>query len=567
MPLRLILRLDRRLERFLGLRRRELAAYGGQHPGRLLPAHHRDAGVRPHEQEPRIIGAAAHAVIPGAIAAADNQGQLGHLGGGHGGHQLGAVFRDAAGFVLPPDHEAGDVLQEQQRDVALAAQLDEMRALQRGLAEQDAVIGHDPDGHAVQMREAADQRGAIEALELIEFAAIDQPRDHLPHVIGIAHVAGDDAIQLRRVVMRFGRRFQRQRRALAPVQARHDAAADRQGMPIIAGVMVDDAGGAGVDVRAAEVLGRDDLPGRGLHQRRAAEEDGPLLADDDALIGHRRDISAAGGAAAHDDGDLGNAFGRHIGLIEEDAAEMFAVREDLVLHRQEGATGIHQIDAGQIVLACDLLRAEVLFDRHRKIGAAFDRGVVGNDHTFLALHPANAGDDPGRWHVAAVQPMRGELGELQKRRTRIDQPGHPFPRQQLTPGKMALPRSFAAATLRRLDVGPQIGRQCPHRGGIGGEFFRAGVEVGAQHAGLSGYDDGRGVSPGAGGGKVAGVLSHTHPRPVSRSRTRPPAAVRRWRCRTEPRSCHPPAPPIASRPRHQRHRPAQRARHCGGRKR
>ena len=25
---------------------------GGEHPGRLLPAHHRDTGVRPHVQEP-----------------------------------------------------------------------------------------------------------------------------------------------------------------------------------------------------------------------------------------------------------------------------------------------------------------------------------------------------------------------------------------------------------------------------------------------------------------------------------------------------------------------------------
>jgi hypothetical protein len=36
-----------------------------------------------------------------------------------------------------------------------------------------------------------------------------------------------------------------------------------------------------MDVRAAEILGGDDLAGRGLHQRRAGEEDGALVADDD----------------------------------------------------------------------------------------------------------------------------------------------------------------------------------------------------------------------------------------------------------------------------------------------
>ena len=62
-----------------------------------------------------------------------------------------------ASYFLP-DHEAGDVLQEHQRDVALARELDEVRALERALAEQDAVVGEDADRVAVDVREAADQR-------------------------------------------------------------------------------------------------------------------------------------------------------------------------------------------------------------------------------------------------------------------------------------------------------------------------------------------------------------------------------------------------------------------------
>jgi hypothetical protein len=44
-------------------------------------------------------------------------------------------------------------------DLAVAAQLDEVRALLRRLAEQDAVVGDDADGHALDLGEAADQRG------------------------------------------------------------------------------------------------------------------------------------------------------------------------------------------------------------------------------------------------------------------------------------------------------------------------------------------------------------------------------------------------------------------------
>ena len=83
---------------------------------------------------------------------------FGTRGAGDGGHELGAVLGDAAGLVVAADHEAGDVLQEQQRDPAAVAQLDEVRALQRRLAEQDPVVGEDPDRVAVEVREAAHER-------------------------------------------------------------------------------------------------------------------------------------------------------------------------------------------------------------------------------------------------------------------------------------------------------------------------------------------------------------------------------------------------------------------------
>ena len=46
---------------------------------------------------------------------------------------------------------------------------------------------------------------------------------------------------------------------------------------VVGRVVVGDAGVARMHVGAAEVLGRHHLAGRGLHQRRAAEEDRALL--------------------------------------------------------------------------------------------------------------------------------------------------------------------------------------------------------------------------------------------------------------------------------------------------
>ena len=159
------------------------------------------------------------------------------------------------------------------------------------------------------------------------------------------------------------------------------------------------------------------LAGRRLHQRWPAQKDGALIADDDAFIRHRRHISAAGGAGTHHHGDLGDAFRRHIGLIEEDATEMVAVGKDLVLVRQVGAARIDEIDAGQAVLLGDLLGAQMLLHRHREIGAALHGRVIDDDHAFAPRDAADPGEEAGGRHLPPVEAVRGELRELQEGRT------------------------------------------------------------------------------------------------------------------------------------------------------
>ena len=74
------------------------------------------------------------------------------------------VLGDAFVFDLAADHEAGDVLQEHQRHLALAAQLDEVRTLLRAFAEQDAVVGHDAHRHACLLytSDAAAERSSVD---------------------------------------------------------------------------------------------------------------------------------------------------------------------------------------------------------------------------------------------------------------------------------------------------------------------------------------------------------------------------------------------------------------------
>ena len=249
-------------------------------------------------------------------------------------------------------------------------------------------------------------------------------------------------------------------------------------MRVVGRHVIGDAGFPGMHVGAAEILGRDHLAGRGLHQRRAAEEDGALPLHDDGLVAHRRHIGAAGGAGAHHHRDLRNAERGHGRLIVEDAAEMLAVGKHLGLVRQVGAAGIDQIDAGQPVLARDLLGAQMLLHRHRIVGAALDGGVVAHDHAFAALDAADAGDQAGAVDGVVVHAVGGERRQFQERRAGIEQPHDAVARQKLAARDVALADARRAA-VRRLRRGAlQLVGERAHARGVGGKLRRARVDIG-----------------------------------------------------------------------------------------
>ncbi len=143
------------------------------------------------------------------------------------------------------------------------AQLDEVGALERRLAEQDAVVGDDPDRLAVEMREAGDQRLAVERLELVEAAAVDEPGDHLAD----RRAAGGDRSGPQRRGGRCPRRVaagrDRRRLGIVPipgwrgrpaVQVRDDRPAQREGVLVVERLVVGHAADSGVDVGTAELL-------------------------------------------------------------------------------------------------------------------------------------------------------------------------------------------------------------------------------------------------------------------------------------------------------------------------
>ena len=255
-----------------------------------------------------------------------------------------------------------------------------MRALERGLGEEDAVVGQDRNRVPHEVGEAAHQRIAVERLELLHQRAVDDPGDHLAHLERPPRVGGDDAVQLGRVVPGLGR--------LAPPPRLRGGIGERASRSRGRSASAWSSSAARWSATPLwrewtsappSSSARHVLAGRRLHERRPAEEDRAGAAHDHGLVAHRRHVGAAGRARPHHDRDLGDARGRHAGLVVEDAAEVVAVGEYLGLQRQVRPARVGQVDAGQVVLGRHLLRPQVLLDGQREVASALDGGVVCDD--------------------------------------------------------------------------------------------------------------------------------------------------------------------------------------------
>lgn len=304
-------------------------------------------------------------------------------------------------------------------------------------------------------------------------APIDDPRNHLAHIITGARVTRNDPVQLTRIVQRRLRFTPFPRRRTTRTQVRHDRAHDRQGVEIIFRQVVGDAGDVGMDHCATEFLGADLLACRRLDQRRTAEKDRTGATHDHHFVAHRRHIRTASGARPHNCGDLRDAFGGHTRLIVENPPEVIAVGEDLCLKRQEGAAAIDKIDAGEIILLSDLLSAQMLFDRQRIVRTALHRRIVGDDHHLAPGDAPDAGDDTGGRNRLIIDLVRCQRPNFEKGGRRVEQAFNPFAHKQLAARCMALTRLQGTASARLRQPGAQIIEQHGIRFRISAEGCRA----------------------------------------------------------------------------------------------
>ncbi len=112
-----------------------------------------------------------------------------------------------------------------------------------------------------------------------------------------------------------------------------------------------------------------------------------------------------------------------------------------------------------------------------KVGAAFDRGVVGDDQDFATRDAADAGDEAGARRFVVVHLEGGERRQLEERRAAVEQALDALAHRQLALRAMPLDVFRAAAFARAGEVRAQIADELLHPIAIGLEERIGGIDV------------------------------------------------------------------------------------------
>ena len=178
-----------------------------------------------------------------------------------------------------------------------------------------------------------------------------------------------------------------------------------------------------------------------------------------------------------DHGDLLHAECGEHALVAEHAAAAVLARKDLRLQRQKRAGRIDEVHDRQPVLDRDVERAYRFRNGARIHGTTLDRAVAGDHHHLAAADHADADDQGGLRHLAIVGATRGERGQLEERRTRVEQQVEPLAHEQLLQRAQPVDVALRPLVPRRVLTRAQLLRELQVVRAVGLVRRGAGVDV------------------------------------------------------------------------------------------
>ncbi len=343
------------------------------------------------------------------------------------------MLDDAAEFLAHPGQEAGDVLEEDQRDVEAVAEPHEARALEGGIHVQGAgevvgLVGHDAHGPPVEAGEADDQVPGEVLLHLEEVAVVHHGVEDVLHVVGQAGRVGHQGAQGDLGAVGIVGAGPRGRVVL--VVERHEAHELTDHEQALLVVRAGEMGAAGAGVVGhgpAQVLLADLLVGDRLDDVGPRDEHvGGVLDHEDEVRDGRR-IDRAARAGPHDGRDLRHhPRGQHVA-----GEDVRIARQGLDPFLDARAPRVVEPDDGRPVAGGHVHDLADLFRVGLGEGAAEDGEVLGEDVHQAPVDLAEARDhavagDLHLLHAEVVAAVQDELVDLREGAL-VEQDGDAFP--------------------------------------------------------------------------------------------------------------------------------------------
>ena len=181
---------------------------------------------------------------------------------------------------------------------------------------------------------------------------------------------------------------------------------------------------------AAQLVVGDVLADGRFDQGRPREIEARAFGHQHGIAEHRQ-VGTTGNAVAHDRSILGDSLRREDGVVAKDPAEIVVIRKDFVLHRQEDARRVDEVDQRQAIGRSDRLGPQDLLDGERKTGPGLHGRIVGNHHDASAVDRADHGQHSRGRRPAPllVHRVTGPETKLEHRRALVEQDCDPLARR------------------------------------------------------------------------------------------------------------------------------------------
>jgi len=123
--------------------------------GSLLATHNGDLCAREHKHEARGVSSTAHTIVTSSVRCTKDCCNLRYICVSYCAYKLCTVFSNTFRLYFLSDHEASNVLQENDGYLSLWAELNKVSPLHRAFTKQDTIVRYNTDWVAVKLSKAS----------------------------------------------------------------------------------------------------------------------------------------------------------------------------------------------------------------------------------------------------------------------------------------------------------------------------------------------------------------------------------------------------------------------------